>query len=95
MEKKFGKISEEERRRALNGERIDHHLTEYESITMGYPEYYSDFNENGGARSYARLYLRRGDEEMYRFFMSLIEPLPRIPASGISDYREVEEYTAP
>jgi hypothetical protein len=32
---------------------------------------------------------------MAKFFGSLIEPVSKIPVGGISDYREVEEYTDP
>jgi hypothetical protein len=95
MKKEFVKISEDERRRALAGERIDHHLTEYESIALGYGGYWADFNKHGGARDYYGLYLRRHDDEMAKFFSSLIEPMPRIPVGGVSDYREVDVYTGP
>jgi hypothetical protein len=95
MKKEFGKISEDERRRALAGERIDHHLTEYESWALGYPEYYTDFNKYGTPCDYCGLYMRRHDDEMYKFYDSLITPIPELPVGGVSDFIMVDEYVRP
>jgi hypothetical protein len=92
MEKTFGKISAEERRRALEGERIDHHLTEYECEVLGYsPEFLHKFNKYATPRSLRLLYLRRKDDELSKFYLSIIMPYKRIPEDGV-DCIFIEDY---
>ncbi|MDR3245002.1 MAG: hypothetical protein LBT50_01055, partial [Prevotellaceae bacterium] len=61
MKKTFGKISAEERRRALEGERIDHHLTEYEASEEWSVENMHTFNKLATPRDLSLLYVRRKD----------------------------------
>jgi hypothetical protein len=83
MEMTFGKISEDERRRALAGERIDHHLTEFEASQVWSVDEMHDYNKNSTPRSLSLLYEWRRDNELSKFYVSIIRPYPNIPKDGI------------
>jgi hypothetical protein len=69
MEKTFGKISADERRRALEGEQIDHHLTEYEASKEWSITNMHTFNELATPQTLYYLYLRRRDDELAEFYL--------------------------
>jgi hypothetical protein len=87
----FGSISPEERAAALRGERIDHHLTEFEAINMcGYFDYNpEDFNKFGTPTSFSGLYMLRDDMELSLYYSSMAINMD-FPENMRSDYREVE-----
>jgi hypothetical protein len=93
IEKKFGKISAEERRRALEGEIIDHHLTEYECDILGYStNFIQKFNKYATPRMLSELYAWRKDKEMQTFFFSI--KIPDLYLPRVSDCRLVKDYDA-
>jgi len=94
MEKTFGKISAEERRRAFEGERIDHHLTEYEASLIWSVEDMDDFNKIATPRNLRRLYTRRNDEELAEFYLSIIMPYDNFPGGDVIACRCVEDFDA-
>jgi hypothetical protein len=94
MERTFGNISAEERRRAFEGERIDHHLTEYEASLIWSVENMDDFNKIATPFALESLYAWRDDNELKRFYNSIGIRFERIPADGVSCCRFVEDFDA-
>jgi len=94
MEMTFGKISEDERRRALAGERIDHHLTEFEASQVWTVEDMDDFNKYATPRNLELLYMWRDDDELAEFYLSIIMPYDNFPGGDVIACRCVEDFDA-
>ena len=87
----IGSISEDERRRALNGERIDHHLTDDEAQAFWSVENKNTFNKMASPNSYSSLYAWRHDKELADYYASISFDFPIIPIDNISDFRVIAD----
>jgi len=88
----IGSISEEERKRALKGERIDHHLTDFEATVVWSIENKDTFNKNSTPKGFCYLYGWRKDKELEDYYFSISTFFENIPLNHESDYREVIDY---